>query len=122
MVQPCPAQSASHAAGTAVHVGGNACVAKQQPVASDGASALASTALIGSSSIASWVISLFSLLVTSCWTNQGRLLARHWAISRGVEGNYYYGDVLCFADALESFCFYFWFIFRNLRLWLGNKA
>lgn len=104
-MQPSPVQSASHSAKIPVHIVKDASVAGQIPLVSAGASALRSTTLIvpiSSSSGGTGLLGnppVFSLLVTSCSTNQSRQLVRRWAISPGGEGNYY-GDVLCFADAL----------------------
>ena len=74
------------------------------PVACAGASAQRGTTLTVpiSSSSSSGLLGnppVFSLLVTSCSTNQSRQLPGCWAFSPGGEGNYY-GDVLCFSDAL----------------------
>lgn len=105
MMWPSPVQSASHGAKIPVHIVTDASVAGQSPVTSAGASALRSTTLavpISSSSSSTGLLGnppVFSLLVTSCSTNQSRQLAGRWASSPGGEGNYY-GDVLCFADAL----------------------
>lgn len=79
----------------------DASVAGQSLVAFAGASAICTTRTVPISSSTGLLGNppVFSLLVTSCSTNQSRQLAGRWAISLGEEGNYY-GDVLCFADAL----------------------
>lgn len=99
MMWPSPVQSASHSAKIPVHIVKDTSVAGQSLVPS---SALRSTTLTVPISSSTGLLGnppVFSLLVTSCSTNQSRHLAGRWAISPGGEGNYY-GDVLCFADAL----------------------
>lgn len=102
MMWPSPVQSASHGAKIPVDIVKGASVAGLSLVTSAGASAFRSTTLTVPISSSTGLLGnppVFSLLVTSCSTNQSRQLAGRWAISPGGEGNYY-GDVLCFADAL----------------------
>lgn len=98
---PSPVQSGRHSAKIPVHIVKEASVAGQSLLASVGESARTTTLTVPISSSTGLLSNppVFSLLVTSCSTNQSRQLARCWAISLGGEGNYY-GDVLCFADAL----------------------
>lgn len=103
MMRPSPVQTASHTAKIPVNIVKDASVAGQSLLASPGASALRSTTLTVPISRSTGLLGnppVFSLLVTSCLTNQSRQLNGCWAISPGGEGNYY-GDVLLFCR-----CFY----------------
>lgn len=64
---------------------------------------------------ASWVIPLFSLLVTSCSTNH-----RKQSVGCSVISGHYCGDVLCFANAFIQGDWLTWLIFLSIWYNLGR--
>lgn len=114
---PIPVQSASHRAKIPARIVKDASVTGRSLVASAGASALWSTTLTVPISSSPGLLGnppVFSLLVTSCSTNQGRQLGRALGNLSGWGGVIIMVMYFCFADALIQGDWHTWLIFLSV--------